>query len=40
MRLSNYGPNISVKTIFINTENSKTSETDKCLLKLFLIWLI
>ena len=34
MRLTNYCPNISMKTMFINTENSKTTESHKCLLYL------
>ena len=29
MRLGNYCPNISMETIFINTENSKTNEPHK-----------
>ena len=31
-RLKNCCPNISMKTIFINTENSKTNELHKCFL--------
>ena len=34
MRLGNYCPNISIKTIFMNTEKSKTNETHKFFLNL------
>ena len=33
-RLNNYCPNISLETVFINTENSKTSEPHKFVLNL------
>ena len=34
MKVDNYLPNISMKTIFMNTENSKTCEPNKFILNL------
>ena len=36
MRLENYCPNISMETIFINTENNKTSEKTEAWINMLL----
>ena len=36
MRLDNYCPNVRMKAIFMNTENSKPNEPRKCVLNMSL----